>query len=87
MTPKGVCQIDIKHNEGVYFMEPVNQSDKVRKDLMLLLILKYTASVFFNFDEQFKAILDSSKPLGDGPELKYIVGSIYNLNEEPYLKL
>lgn len=69
MTPKGVCQIDIKHNESVYFMEPVNQSDKVRKDLMLLLILKYTASVFFGFGDDEKAILDNPKPLKDQPEL------------------
>lgn len=54
---------------------------------MLLLILKYTASVFFGFGDEEKAILDNPKPLKELPELQYTVGSIYNLNEEPYLKL
>ena len=52
MTPKGVCQIDIKHNESIYFMEPANQQDKVRKDMMILLILKYTVSVLCGIEEE-----------------------------------
>ncbi|CAD8181757.1 unnamed protein product [Paramecium octaurelia] len=86
MTPKGVCQIDIKHNESVYFMEPANQQDKVRKDMLILLILKYTASVLIGFEEQEQRILDNPKPFGDGPTLKYVSGNVYNLQEEPYCK-
>ncbi|CAD8157348.1 unnamed protein product [Paramecium octaurelia] len=84
MTPKGVCQIDIKHNESVYFMEPANQQDKVRKDMMILLILKYTASVLIGFEEEEQKILDNPKPFGDGPTLKYQPGNVYNLQEEQY---
>ncbi|CAD8094521.1 unnamed protein product [Paramecium sonneborni] len=84
MTQKGVCQIDIKHNESIYFMEPVKQQDKIRKDMMILLILKYTTSVFFGFQEQEQQILDNPKPFGDGPALKYQSDNVYNLEEEPY---
>ncbi|CAD8098078.1 unnamed protein product [Paramecium sonneborni] len=84
MTPKGVCQIDIKHNESIYFMEPANQKDKVRKDMLILLILKYTTSVFYELKEQEQQILDNPKPFGDGPTFKYVQGNVYNLQEEPY---
>ncbi|CAD8078207.1 unnamed protein product [Paramecium primaurelia] len=84
MTPKGVCQIDIKHNESIYFMEPANKQDKVRKDMLILLILKYTTSVLIGFEEQEQKILDNPKPFGDGPNLKYVSGNVYNLQEEPY---